>query len=150
MRTLMVMLLTAVVLGCGCASAPPSPQPVDVLPCSARDPWCDPAEFAYAYANALLTNGPWVEIVCPPYENAPPVEQVMPHCVELIKAAILLASERNKSTLEPIDISQVQFRHKTVARAVLSEYQDDMYTDIVARVPLTWKTDVKVPNVAPK
>jgi hypothetical protein len=98
-----------------------------------------------------------VDVVCPPYENAPPVEQVMPHCVELIKAAILLQSERNKSTLEPIDISQVRFSHKTVARAVLSEYQDDMYTDIVATVPLRWKDrlrapddDSKFPHVAPK
>jgi hypothetical protein len=143
MRSL--ILIGATLLATGCATTRQSSP----APCSAEARYCDTSDFAAASEEALRSNPGWVEVSCPPLAHHPPVEQVMPQCVELVKAAILLAGANNRFMMERIDISEVQFRSDQdyMDSNVPGREDADLHTFIYAKIPLRWKSERTEPQI---
>lgn len=118
------------------------------MPCSAGANYCYTSDFSAASEEALRSNPGWVEVSCPPLAYHPPVDQVMPQCVELIGAAILVAGAHHRFVLERIDMSEVQFRSKQeYLDSNISGREDaDLHTLIYAKIPLRWKSERTEPE----
>lgn len=132
-----LLILGTLILASGCTTT----RVAEAEPCSADTGFCEVLHFAVATEANLRSHAGWVEVACPSHPLRPPASSVMPECVELVRAALVLANANHKLALLPIELSEVTIRDSVVFVDTFRPGNEafDEHAVIYAKIPLRWK-----------
>lgn len=140
MRASMPWALLAMLSVAGCATVPDSDSSGA---CSKENSdWCDVYDVAAASERDLRSNDAAVAVDCPMHFDRPPAAAIMPECVALVGAALVLLNRRFSEDLQPVEPSAVRYSDRTSCLDTFVSGREgaDCFTAIRAIIPLKWIT----------
>lgn len=111
--------------------------------CSKEDSeFCDVYDVAAASEQDLRSNDAAVAVDCPKHFDRPPATTIMPECVALVGAALVLLNNRFSEDLQPVEPSAVQYADQVgcLDTFVSGREGSDCFSAIRASIPLKWIT----------
>ena len=143
MRKSMPWALFAMLLVSGCATTPDFDSGGT---CSKENSeFCDVYDVAAASERDLRSNDAAVAVDCPMHFDMPPAAAIMPECVALVGAALVLLNNRFSEDLQPIESSAVQYSDRAgcLDTFVSGREGSDCFTAIRAGIPMKWITPAR-------
>lgn len=140
MRKRMPWALLAMLSVSGCATTPDFDSSGT---CSKENSdFCDVYDVAAASERDLRSNDASVGVDCPKHFDMPQAAAMMPECVALIGAALVLLNNRFPGDLQPVEPSAVQYSDRAACldTFVSGREGSDCFTAIRANIPLKWIT----------
>ncbi|QWF14959.1 hypothetical protein [Lysobacter capsici] len=138
MRKRMPWALLAMLSVSGCATTPDFDSSGT---CSKENSdFCDVYDVAAASERDLRSNDAAVAVDCPMHFDMPPAAAIMPECVALVGAALVLLNHRFSGDLQPVEPSAVRYSDRAACldTFVSGREGSDCFTAIRASLPLKW------------
>lgn len=140
MRASRPWALLAMLLVAGCATT----QDFDSSGACSKEnsEFCDVYDVAAASERDLRSNDATVAVNCPMHFDRPPAAAIMPECVALVGAALVLLNNRFSEDLQPVDPSAVRYSDQAscLDTFVSGREGSDCFTSIRASIPMKWIT----------